>query len=132
LRFFTTPQASRLGAFLLQITGGWGEFEPSARRLFKISAGEAITHELINIAHTRQGAQFSLGKANLTHHPDLASGPGKIFHIQDWVRILFQPSLRAVRTIQTVKYADEPLEANICMDVAVCIRPRFSGGGGRG
>jgi ligand-binding sensor domain-containing protein/signal transduction histidine kinase len=47
----------------------------------KISAGEAITHELINIAHTRQGAQFSLGKTNLTHHPDLASGWGKIISI---------------------------------------------------
>jgi ligand-binding sensor domain-containing protein/signal transduction histidine kinase len=47
----------------------------------KISAGEAITHEFINIAHTRQSAQFSLGKANLTHHPDLASGPVKIISI---------------------------------------------------
>jgi hypothetical protein len=47
----------------------------------KVSAGEAITHELINIAHTRHGAQFSLGKANLTHHSDLASGPGKIISI---------------------------------------------------
>ena len=47
----------------------------------KISAGGAITHELINITHTRQGAQFSLGKANLTHHSDLASGPGKIIFI---------------------------------------------------
>jgi hypothetical protein len=52
-------------------TGGWNH-PPEYRT--KISAGEAITHELINIAHTRQGAQFSLGKANLTHHPDLASG----------------------------------------------------------
>jgi hypothetical protein len=51
--------------------------EPSARTLIKMSAGQAITHEFINIAHTRQGAQFSLGKANLTHHPDLASAREK-------------------------------------------------------
>jgi hypothetical protein len=57
--------------------GGADGLEPSARTLIKMSAGRAITHEFINIAHTRQGAQFSLGKANLTHHPDLASAREK-------------------------------------------------------
>jgi hypothetical protein len=38
-------------------------------------------HTQFKIAHTRPDAQFSLGKANLTHHPDLASGPGKIISI---------------------------------------------------
>jgi hypothetical protein len=107
--------------------------ESSDRTQIKMSAGEAITHELINIAHTRQSAQFSLGKANLTHDPDLASDPVKIiFLLQDWVRILFQTSLRAVRIIRTVKYADEPLEAAVRLVVALRLRPRFSGEGGRG
>jgi len=108
--------------------------EPPAPTLIKISAGEAITHEFINIAHTRQGAQFSLGKTNLTHHPDFASKRlGKNnFHLQDWVRTLFQTSLRAVRMVRTIKYADEPLEAKIRMAVALRIRFRFSGEGGHG
>jgi hypothetical protein len=126
-------EAPEMPAILAQLTAPWREFESSIRMPAKISAGEAITHELINIAHTRQSAQFSLGKANLIHYRDLASRPGKIiFHIQDWVRILFQTSLHVVRMVRTIKYADEPLEANIRMAVALRIRFRFPGEGGRG
>jgi hypothetical protein len=61
----------------LLTTVGGASLSPSPDARIKISAGEAITHEFINIAHTRQSAQFSLGKANLTHHPDLASAREK-------------------------------------------------------
>jgi hypothetical protein len=53
-----------------------GRLELCARIWPKNMAGEG-DHTRVNIARTRQDAQFSLGKANLTHRAGLASDFGK-------------------------------------------------------